>query len=69
MSDGSIKPPTTSDNSLAPLLSYIGVKTRVKFEGQCLKQDKIMFIHRETVNIYIVYEIDLWDCGMMITQH
>ena len=31
-----IKPPTTSDNSLASELSYIGNKTRVKFDGRCL---------------------------------
>ena len=39
MSDESIKPPFTSDNSLAPSLSYIGSKTRVKFVGSCLKSD------------------------------
>ena len=32
LSDEIIKPPTTSDNSLSPTLSYIGNKTRVKFE-------------------------------------
>ena len=56
-SDESIKLPTTSDNSLAPSLSYIGVKTIVKFEGQCLKQDKIMFAHGKTVTLYIFYEL------------
>ena len=33
---GSIKPPTTSDNSLTPGLDYYGNKTRVKFNGSCL---------------------------------
>ena len=33
---GSIKPPTTSDNSLTPGLDYYGTKTRVKFNGSCL---------------------------------
>ena len=47
-------------NSLAPVLSYIGNKTRVKFDGICLKQDKIRFTHWKTVNIYFVYEINLW---------
>ena len=61
LSDGSINPPTTSDNSLAPALSYIGNKTRVKVDGGCLKQDKIAFTHRKIVNIYIVYEINLWN--------
>ena len=55
-SDESIKPPTTSDNSLAPSLNYIGTKTRVKFFGSCLKRDKVTFIDRTITNIYIVYE-------------
>ena len=50
----------TSANSLAPALNYIGNKTRVKFDGGCLKQDRITFTHEKTVNIYIVYEINLW---------
>ena len=37
LSAESIKPPTTSDNSLTPALSYYGTKTRVKFTGSCLK--------------------------------
>ena len=36
-----IKPPTTSDNSLTPALSYYCTKRRVKFVGSCLKQSKI----------------------------
>ena len=36
----SIKPPTTSDNSLTPALSYYGTKTRIQFTGSCLKQSK-----------------------------
>ena len=34
--DESIKPPATSDNSLAPSLNSIGVKPRRKFNGQCV---------------------------------
>ena len=44
LSAKSIKTPTTSDNSLAPAVSYYGTKTRVKFTGSCLKQPK-NFIH------------------------
>ena len=36
-SDESIKPPTTSDNSLAPSLNYIGTKTRVNFFWKLFK--------------------------------
>ena len=52
-----IKPPTTSDNSLAPALSYYGTKTRVKLTGICLKESKISYTHGKVVNIYIVYEL------------
>ena len=61
LSDEIIKSPTTSDNSLAPALSNIGNKARVKFNGSCVKQDKITFSHEKTVNIYIVYKIYLWN--------
>ena len=57
LSAESIKPPTTSDNSLTPALSYYGTKTRVKFTGSCLKQPKISYTHGKVINIYIVYEL------------
>ena len=41
LSNESIKPPKTSDNSLNPALNYYGTKIRVKFTGSCLKQSKI----------------------------
>ena len=37
LSDESINPLATSDNSLALSLNYIGTKARVKFEDWCLK--------------------------------
>ena len=43
LSAESIKPPTTSDNSLIPELSSIDYKIRVKFTGSCLKQTKITY--------------------------
>ena len=56
LSNESIKPPTTSDNSLAPALNYYGNKIRVKFARSCLKQsNKISYTHGKIVNIYIVY--------------
>ena len=57
LSAESIKPPTTSDNSLTPALNYYGTKTRVKFTGSCLKQSKISYTHGKVVNIYIIYEL------------
>ena len=38
LSAESIKPPTTSDNSLTPALRNYGTKTRVKFTGSCLNK-------------------------------
>ena len=56
LSDESIKPPTTTDNSVAPALNYYGTKTKVKFAGSCLKQsNKLSYTHSTIVNIYIVY--------------
>ena len=57
LSAESIKPPTTSDNSLTPALSYYGTKTRVKFTGSCLQQPKLSYTHGTIENIYIVYEL------------
>ena len=37
----SIKPPTKSNDSITPALSYYGTKIRVKFTGSCLKKSKI----------------------------
>ena len=54
LSDESIKPPSTSDNSLTLALSYYGAKIRVKFYGSCLKQPKVSYTHRTIVKIYIV---------------
>ena len=45
LSAKSIEPPTTSDNSLTPALSYY---------GSCLKQPKISYTHGKVVNFYIV---------------
>ena len=57
LSAESIKPPTTSDNSLTPELNYYGTKTRVKFNGSCLQQSKISYTHSTIVNIYVLYEL------------
>ena len=57
LSSESIKPPTTSNNSLTPIVNYYGTKKRVKFTGRCLKQSKMSYTHGKIVNIYIVYEL------------
>ena len=57
LSSESIKPPTTSNNSLAPAINSYGTKTRVKFTGSCLQQSKLTYIHKKIVNIYVVYKL------------
>ena len=53
LSDESIKPPSTSNNSLNPVINYFhNARTRVKFDGNCLKQEKVTFTHKQVVNIY-----------------
>ena len=60
LSNKSIKAPPASNNSLAPVLNYISTKLQVKFNGSCLKQDKVTFAHKKVMTIYIVYQINLW---------
>ena len=43
MSDESIKTSTTSYKILNPSVDYVGTKIRIKFNGDCFKQEKITF--------------------------
>ena len=52
LSDERIDSISASNYSITPELNYYGTKTRVEFNGSCLKQD-----HGAIVNIYIIYEI------------
>ena len=47
LSDERINSITTSNYSVTPFLDYHGTKTRVEFNGSCLKQEKITYIHRK----------------------
>ena len=57
ISNESIKPPATSNNSLNPRLSYNYTKIKVQFTGSCLKLPKFIFTHKKVVNIYIAYKL------------
>ena len=57
ISNESIKPPTTANNSLTPELNYYGTKTKVKFTRSYLKQSSHIYTHKKVVNVYIVYEL------------
>ena len=58
LSDESIEPLAKSNNSLSPLIDYLGNKIRLKLTGSCLKQqNRLTYTHRTIVNIYIEYEL------------
>ena len=67
MSEKKIKPPARSNNSLNPGLDYIyNVKIWVKFDGSCLKQEKITLNDKTLLNFYIIkymaFECSQWFC-------
>ena len=60
MCDESIKTRLTSGDSRKVIIHYFyNAKIAVKFDGSCLKQDKVHFIFKELLVFYIVYEINL----------
>ena len=54
LSNESIKPPTTSNNSVNPKLSYYDTKLRVQFTRSCLKQPNFIFTHKKSSK-YLYY--------------
>ena len=60
LSDETIKPYATSDNSLTPLTDHYGNKLRLKFNKSCLKQsNNLTYDYGSRANIYIVYNLVL----------
>ena len=58
LSDETIKPYATSDNSLTPLINHYGTKVRLKFNKGYLKQsNNLTYAYGSRVNIYNVYEL------------
>ena len=58
LSDETITPYSTSDNSLTPLIDHYGTSIRLKFNRSCLKQpNKLTYHYVHKVNVYIVYEV------------
>ena len=51
LSDESIKPSPTSDNSLTPLVDYYDYHTKVNFNESILRQTKVSYTHEKAVNI------------------
>ena len=46
---------TNSNYNQAPILAYDNARIKLKFVGDLLKQDKIIYNHGPIVNIYVVY--------------
>ena len=57
MSDEKTNSVKTPNHIITLNLDYYGTKTRVEFNGGCLKQDDVIFNHWKIVNICIVYQI------------
>ena len=61
LSEGSVKNPVTSDNSFALKHIYINnSKIAAKFKENCLKQDKVSFIHKNVVNFFVADKLDIY---------
>ena len=57
LSDATVTPYATSDNSLTPLIDHYGTRIRLKFSS-CLKQpNKLTYDYGHKLNVYIVYEL------------
>ena len=57
LSDEEIKSFAVSGSSTAPQLARTGDRIMLKFEEDCLKQDKVTQSHEPIINIYIVYQL------------
>ena len=57
LSDERLDSITASNHKNSPELSFYGTKTKVEFNGSCLKQDKVTYNHGKIIIICIVYEI------------
>ena len=60
MSKESITPPSITDNSFDPEITYKYVQERLEFKGIYLRRDSIFFNCGNVVNLYIAYELDTW---------
>ena len=56
LSNESIEPPSTSDNSLNPRINYTdNAKTWATFVGGCLKQEKVTITQKQKWWIFILF--------------
>ena len=58
LSNETITPYATSDNSLTPFIDRYDARIRLKFNKGCLKQsNKLTYGYGHIANVYIVYEL------------
>ena len=61
MSNEKHKPPITENHTISPNLKWVNhSKIRGTFTGSYLKQDKVIFSPRNVINLFIVYQLDMW---------
>ena len=61
MSIENIMPPFTTSKSLSQKLVWHNSRIKLKIKRSCLKQeDKAAFTPKNVVNLFIVYELDIW---------
>ena len=60
MPQENIKNLPTLNKCFAPKLITDYSPYRVKFNGNCLRQDSVSFHHKNVVNSNISYELDTW---------
>ena len=48
LSNENIKSPTTSNNSVTPLITYYDYNIRIKFNGIILRQPKVTYTHKKS---------------------
>ena len=58
ISEESITPQSAIGHSFDSEIIYICCKVKTKFNGICLKQDSVSFIHGNVVNLYLFYELN-----------
>ena len=65
MSNEKIKPHVTANHSISPKLKWMNnSRIRVEFKGSCLNQNIKTFTPRNVVNLFIVYEFDIWSSDL-----
>ena len=61
MSEESTASPSTTGESFYPeVTSLFNCNYDLEFKEVCLEQNSMSFLHKNLVNLYIIYELDTW---------